>query len=223
MSDAWTNDFPIGEMGRCVLCNSKTKSHAVYVVDEGTRYEPGGPDEHDLCFPVCHSCYREYDADAAAVADALTDERQPLLDASGLTPSVMHDYLSTDEMDPERVKAIGEAPVEEMVAELEPGDVVEINDEYTWVLVPTSEDTKAKLQGNLLYTILLADDQQTGAGGIVRSEHPLRDDLYVAQKVGDAEQPDYKQIETMELLGHKQLDMDALDIDAVRGAGAGER
>lgn len=210
---AWGQMPSSSDMRPCIRCENTTRSHTISVADTGHAFVPAEASESDFMFAVCHTCYREVDGSADAMCEYLDEGRVDQLDEMGVSPGTLAEMNTTEQMDTERVKALGEAPVEEMVADLSPGDVVEVNDEHEWILAPTSENLREKLNEELVFTLLgLGDDP--AAGGIVRSEHPMKEKLYIAQHVGEGDQPlDYKPIESLELLGRKDLDMEPLDYD----------
>lgn len=211
--DAWT-DVP-SHIGNepCIVCDKPTRSHAIYLLDEGGAILPGSEDDNDLLLPVCHTCYEEHDGDATAVAEDLTErtvQEFGLVTEAGLTPGVIAEIGETELEETERVKALGEKSADRMARGLEPGDVFTANeDNGPWLAVPTKEDMKHKLPHTLIVTIVGYGDTP-GAGGVVLSEHtPPRP--YVAKNQGEDDDLEFEPIESLEIHGHKDIDEGILD------------
>ena len=207
--DAW-RDYPSGaDQDSCIVCGKPTTSHAIYLSDVDGRFEAGSPDDHDFLFPVCHTCYRKYDGDAGRVAGVVTEDRSEMLDAMGITPKVVGDLTQMNDLEQtERIKVLGEAGIEEMIEELEPGDVFEVNGDMRWVVIPAAKTDE--VQGEVIAPLFCLDEDT--AGGFCRSQHPTDDRVHIAYQDLEYDQLAFEPVTELEFIGRKDVDFEHTDL-----------
>ena len=193
-------------LGTCILCEKQTKSHAVYLKENEGVFSPGTAEDYDFVYAICHSCFEEVDGNAETVAARTSHGRDDMLVSFGITSN----SLITANMSPirqtERVKALGKAPVKDMIDDIEPGDVFEINDNKRWVIIPSKNDLRTALEGVYLEHTMITVDDTAGSGGLVTSRDHLNDEVYFVHQETENEL-EFEPIETLELIGHIEDDL----------------
>lgn len=232
---AWVgvpSEFP---MKGCAVCGSKTKSHGVAVEDYKGQFIPASDPDPDstMLYPVCHTCYTEYDGSAIKVCRHLTDGRSKNIDDIGITPRAISTIESGYMKDPdERVRAVGDSSIEDLMDDIDEGDVVtlkslvpdpvygkEFDHDRKLAVVPTPDyliENIEEVGGVSHENTLMSADSDSIVGGIVRNqtdlsfteeteESPQFILLYSDEEVSDGDKLAIAPITEIEVVGTKDV------------------
>ena len=213
MSESGFIDTPSGSgLNPCSVCDNPTQSHGLAVRQDDTGgYEPTTLENAEFVFPVCHTCYSEYDGDAEAVCTTITDNQtQAAYETLGISANEFQTAMTAaQEVAGEPQDGyVGESVVFDFVTEeLTAGDVVRINGgSETWAIVPADEEKINEVEGEVICPMIEVNPPsgEGKGGGLLHSENPLEDVIYIAYAEEGAEGINFEPVEQIDLLGHAE-------------------
>ena len=153
---------------------------------------------------MCHTCYTEFDGDEFEILEEVNEENDAV-SLSSLNPvdfqSALQD-VETQSDTPEKV-ALGENKCKKIITEeVEPGDIIEINNQFRWgVLERKKEDVKDVSRGeDIIYPMIEVSGGGRG-GGLM---HPEDSDEYIEVVYTDLDEEEVEReaVERIGIVGH---------------------